>query len=208
VLRDGDLDAGRAILTEAVRAGAFLEDDVFGPYAWLVIDRLSRDFDSASRRVRDEGWDPVESQFFYWPAAFILGEYHRFAGRHVEAGAAYRAAEAELVDQLAQRPDDPRLHSTLGRVYAGLGERTPALEHGQHAVSLMPVENEAYRGTFILEDLAAIHATVGDQDEAVRLLERVADLPTYLSAHVLRLDPVWDALRSHPRFEETVGTYP
>jgi hypothetical protein len=38
-------------------------------------------------------------------------------------------------------------------------------------------------------------------DEVERLLAR----PSTLSVHMLRLDPVWDPIREHPRFRAVVA---
>jgi len=206
VQRDGDLGAGRAVLAEAVQAGA-VGDDVFGPFAWLLIDRLSRDYDAAAGRVRNEGWDLIEGQFFYLPAEFILAEYLRYGGNSEEAEKAYRLAEAHLLAQLGESPLDHRVHSTLGRAYAGLGDATSAVEHGQRGVDLMPVEEEAYRGAFRLEDLAMIYAALGDGDAAIDVLDRLAEQPTYISRQLLGLDPAWDTLRGHSRFAALVQRY-
>jgi len=65
----------------------------------------------------------------------------------------------------------------------------------------MPISREAYRGAFRAEDLARVHALVGDPDAAIDLLEELLAKPTRLCAQVVRLDPAWDPLRSHPRFQ-------
>ena len=71
----------------------------------------------------------------------------------------------------------------------------------------MPVEEEAYRGAFRLEDLAMIYAALGDGDAAIDVLDRLADHPTYISRQLLRLDPAWDTLRDHSRFAALVQRY-
>ena len=207
VQRDGDLEAGRAILGEAVQAGAAADDDPFGPYAWLLIDRVSRDWETATNRIRNEGWDVVATQFFYLPSEFIIAEYQRYDGSLEDADRSYRLAEAHLLAELEERPEDERVHSTLGRVYAGLGDKTAAIEHGQMGVDLLPVEKEAYRGAFRLEELAMIHAVLGNVDEAIEILGRLTSEPSYLSSQLLRLDPTWDQIRDHPRFQALLDFY-
>ena len=65
----------------------------------------------------------------------------------------------------------------------------------------MPISREAYRGAFRAEDLARVQALVGDPDAAIAILEDLLERPTRLCVPVVRLDPAWDRLRSHPRFQ-------
>ncbi|MCK5412711.1 MAG: hypothetical protein KAJ67_11475, partial [Gemmatimonadetes bacterium] len=65
-------------------------------------------------------------------------------------------------------------------------------------------EKEAWRGGYRVIDLARIYAMTGRADEAVEQLEYVMSIPADLSLWELRLDPTWDPLRGHPRFEALV----
>ncbi len=65
----------------------------------------------------------------------------------------------------------------------------------------MPISREALRGAVRAEDLARVQALVGDPDAAIDLLEELLAKPTRLCAQVVRLDPAWDFLRGHPRFQ-------
>jgi len=52
------------------------------------------------------------------------------------------------------------------------------------------------------EDLAFIYTLVGEYDLALDKLEYLLSIPSQtMSVPMLRLDPRWDALRSHPRYE-------
>jgi hypothetical protein len=69
----------------------------------------------------------------------------------------------------------------------------------------MPVAKEAYRGAFRVEEMARIYAMVGERDAAVEQLEYLMSIPLDLAAPGLRLDPAWDSLRDHPRFQKLIG---
>jgi serine/threonine-protein kinase len=69
----------------------------------------------------------------------------------------------------------------------------------------MPISREAYRGTCRAEDLARVHALVGDPETAIDILEDLLTRPSRLCVPLLRLDPAWDPLRQHPRFKKLVG---
>jgi serine/threonine-protein kinase len=46
---------------------------------------------------------------------------------------------------------------------------------------------------------------VGEHDAAIDELENLLSIPSWISIWDLRLDPRWDPLREHPRFEKLVG---
>lgn len=119
------------------------------------------------------------------------------------ADEAYRVARADLEDALKERPDDPTLWSVLGLVYTALGKPSEALRAGHHATILLPVSADAYDGPAYQTRLAEIYARLGDADSAIKLLERLLAQPTgeWISIPLLKLDPVWDGVRSDPRFQ-------
>jgi hypothetical protein len=53
-----------------------------------------------------------------------------------------------------------------------------------------------------LENLAKVYARSGRSDDAVAVLERLLGMPSAISVARLRVDPVWAALRGHPRLEQ------
>jgi hypothetical protein len=107
---------------------------------------------------------------------------------------------------MVSMPDDPRLFSSLGIVYAGLGLKEKAIESGERGVALMPVDKEAYRGVFRVEDLALIYVMVGKYDDAIRQLKYLLSIPGYLSTKILELDPRWAPLRNQPDFKKILET--
>ncbi len=66
--------------------------------------------------------------------------------------------------------------------------------------------SEVYRGDsydhgWLAEDRARILAQTGDTEGALDEIERLLAGPSGLSVHMLRLDPLWDPLRSSRRFQ-------
>ena len=91
-------------------------------------------------------------------------------------------------------------HSALAIAYAGLGRKREAVAEASKAVDLLPVSLDAWRALYRLEDLARVHAMVGDADAALATLERLVSQPGGRSIPFLELDPAWDSLRGDPRF--------
>ena len=53
--------------------------------------------------------------------------------------------------------------------------------------------------------MARIYTMVGERDAAIEQLEHLMSIPFDLAGPGLRLDPAWDALRDHPRFQKLAG---
>jgi tetratricopeptide (TPR) repeat protein len=119
----------------------------------------------------------------------------------------YNAARIVLETRLDKNPDDPRLYSALGKIYAGLGMREKAIAFGKKGVEMMPVEKEAYRGVFRVEDLARIYVMAGEYQQAIKQLDFLLSVPGTLSVKLLLLDPHWGPLWGLPEFKTLASKY-
>ena len=137
--------------------------------------------------------------------------YHSKAEHHWIRGDARRArayadsGRAFSEAKLRQHPDDSQLRGRLGYAYAVLGRRDEAAREGRRAVELLPTSRDALGGTFRLANLARIYTMTGEPDAAIDLIERLLAMPSWSSVQELRVDPSWDPLRGHPRFQRLVG---
>jgi hypothetical protein len=52
-----------------------------------------------------------------------------------------------------------------------------------------------------------ILAQAGDHDAALDEIEWQLGRPSWLTVHTLQLDPRWDPLRDHPRFQALLEEY-
>jgi tetratricopeptide (TPR) repeat protein len=118
------------------------------------------------------------------------------------AHACFDSARVILEKQLKERPDDHRIHSSLGVVYAGLGRKEDAIREGKLGVELFPVKKDAYIGPARVEDLALVYLMVGEYDAALDQIEYLLSIPSWISVSLLRLDPRYDPLRKLPRFQK------
>jgi hypothetical protein len=66
---------------------------------------------------------------------------------------------------------------------------------------LVPLSRDALNGSRRLIDLAEIYSMVGEVDAAIDILEEVLSVPSLMTVQRLRLQPTWDPLRDHPRFQ-------
>jgi tetratricopeptide (TPR) repeat protein len=119
---------------------------------------------------------------------------------HWVLGLAYEQKDrlAESVASLEQAVSlsgSAMMQGLLGRAYAIAGRTTEA------SGVLDDLSRRAER-TFVPRDaLALVHAGLGAHDRAIDLLGQACDEPT-LTLTLLNVSPVFDALRSHPRFSD------
>jgi tetratricopeptide (TPR) repeat protein len=95
----------------------------------------------------------------------------------------------------------------LGLIYAGLGRCEEALAEGKRAVELLPEARDAFDGPILAISRARINMMCGDFDTALALLDRSLQTPSGITIQELRLDPVWDALRGDPRFQQVLTKF-
>ena len=81
-----------------------------------------------------------------------------------------------------------------------------AIREGERAVELMPAGKNALEGAMLTQYLAVIYAWTGDKNRAIERLAEAAKLPDDLSYGHLRLNPLWDPVRSDPRFGAIVAS--
>ena len=67
---------------------------------------------------------------------------------------------------------------------------------------------DAHFGTVVAEFRAQILAQSGSANAALDEIERLVRGPSWLSVHTLRLlDPRWDPIRAHPRFQAILEAF-
>ena len=204
ILWKADIAGARAIVDEGWKQPtAFHREDLLLFRAF--IDVWDRRFDAAT-----EAYDQIsakwtaDNQFFYVPYASLRAQFELLRGNERRARILFDSARVILQMLVASRPEDERYHSALGIVYAGLGRNADAVREAERGLELLPVEKEAWRGSFRLADLAKVHTMLGHSDKAVELLKRLLSIPSEFSPNLLRLDPAWKNLRGNVKFEEMV----
>jgi len=131
-----------------------------------------------------------------------LGALKKWAGHESEGKELMRQALGELRALRDQGDTNPRLADALILTSAELGDR-PGVEQ-QAAEMLRRTPQDLWRLPESKEVIAAAYATFGEADRAIPLLQEALST-TYFRAitpALLRLDPIWDKIRSDPRFQK------
>jgi TolB-like protein/Tfp pilus assembly protein PilF len=174
---------------------------------WLVVALRERDPAAAERALAAMPAGGCYDENIPFPNSWCEGRVARLRGDEPAARAAFTKARIELEQVVRDQPDYPQALCALGVIDAALGNKEDAIREGQRAVELMPVSKSAIEGPILIRYLATIYAWTGDNDRAIERLDEAAKLPgSCLSYGQLRLNPIWDPLRSDPRFEAIVAS--
>ena len=200
----GDLTAANAILDKIPATAK--ADDVMG--ARVNVLMLERRFEEAARLLeqdvsRMERKSPSEGGGDWQ----FLGWVRSLAGDKEGARQAYLEGKARLELRRQQEPRNYSVASLLAFCEAGLGNKEAALREGERAMAVLPAAEDPVYGPIAEEYLAGVEAQVGEIERAIARIERLLVTPYGafpLTQAMLRLDPIWDPLRTHPRFKAIV----
>ena len=128
----------------------------------------------------------------------------RLAGDMGGAKLTAEQARKTLEPFYGNQPDSPFLATMLSSAYAGMGEKDSALKLAEHAIMLSPRAKDAWIGPGLEESLARIQAMFGENSHAISTLTQLLQTPFIepITPALLRLDPIWDPLRSDPAFQK------
>ncbi|NIM91447.1 MAG: protein kinase, partial [Candidatus Aminicenantes bacterium] len=194
---EGDLGKARAALEQIP-----VKKNPLVIYFWVLQEMLERNYQAALDRLSSASVDCFEGADFFMPKAQSEGLIYQLMNKPELARTSFDSARIILEKEINARPDDPRLHSSLGIVYASLGRKEEAIREGKLAIKLYPVSKDALTGTSFMQDLASIYIIVGEYEAALDQIEYLLSIPSWqISAAYLRIEPEFDPLREHPRFK-------
>jgi tetratricopeptide (TPR) repeat protein len=200
-------------LDEAAKELGRIPNDSTDNYVLLIRATqalLERDVDLAiswtnkvTNSVRPE--QSLSDQDIY---AFVLQGYsQQWGGRPEEA----RATFQRLIRSMAPGAGyviQPRseTRSFLAMAYAGVGDKSNALEQASQAVA--DNANDAVIGPIAEANRAKVFAQLGEVDAAISGLPHLLEVPGGIHPGDLRFSPYWDPLRSDPLFEALLKNPP
>ena len=202
----GQLDTLRAALSQVPTAA---ELGPRGTRAALYVQLLhwERNADSLLQVLTMARAPVFEGQDFLLPSSLYAAWAHRLHGDRPAARAAFDSARVLLDSVLRELPDDWRVHAARGLALAGLGRRDETLQETRWLQQSVVYREDALQGPQVAEDRARILAQAGEAEAALDEIERLLAGPSWLSVHTLRLDPLWDPIRDHPRFKALLAKY-
>jgi serine/threonine-protein kinase len=197
----GNTEKTRAVLDQALENVDINEDDLLA-HQGVLLEIFDGNYQKAQEMLSEGSSVAFDTELYSFPKALLRAQLSGLMGNRQLEHEHYDSARVMLETKIQQQPEDAQLHSALGIAYAGLGRKTDAIREGELAVELLPIAREAWGGLFMVENLARIYVMVGEYDVAIDHIEYLLSIPGDLSLPLLQLDPAWDPLRNHPRFQK------
>jgi len=144
---------------------------------------------------------------YLWSKYYYIGFARKALQDEPGARVAFLKAKSVIEEQLKRSPDSEDLHIQLARMLAYLGEKASALAEAQRATELLPESKDAFGGPEIMTAVAEVYAVLGENDRAIAILDGLLSRPSAVTVEVLKVNPVWDPLRSDPRFQALIDKY-
>jgi serine/threonine protein kinase/tetratricopeptide (TPR) repeat protein len=200
---EGETKRARLILDKAP-----MKEGAFPFFLRVLLEIIDKNYESALNLLSSSSVEIFEDQYLLLPKSALIGQVYHAMGRTELARASFDIARVLLEREAKERPEDARVHSSLGVVHAFLSQKDEAIRQGKLAVELYPVSKDAMVGPDYVRNLAMIYVLVGENEAALDRLEYLLSIPySDISVPVLRADPTWDSLRGLPRFQKLLKKY-
>jgi TolB-like protein/Tfp pilus assembly protein PilF len=172
--------------------------------------RIERNYDEAVRLLQAR-----QAQFHFGSEIekglnqlLLAGSQHD-AGDAANAKATAEQARNTLEPLYKDKQDNTPLTGNLSLLYALLGNKELALKTAERAM-LLPSAKDPVWGPADEENLALIQMMFGENSRAISNLTHLLQTPycswlyspSAITPALLRLDPIWDPLRSDPAFQK------
>ncbi|HZR06232.1 MAG TPA: tetratricopeptide repeat protein [Candidatus Udaeobacter sp.] len=142
-----------------------------------------------------------------WGKYYYMGFARKALRDEPGARMAFLRAKTAAEEELRRSPEAAKLHIQLAKTLAFLGEKSAALAEAQRASELQPESKDAFDGPEITEGVAQVQAILGENDRAIEILEGLLSRPSAVTVGSLKVNPIWDPLRSDPRFQAMMQNY-
>lgn len=202
ILWKGDLQVARRVLEKMPSR----EPNTFY-LNWINHEITGRNFQSALNLLDKTSVEAFQEEGVYMPKSLFRALILYYSNQQTKAGPHFETARNLLEKAVPERPKDAAVHQSLGLAYAGLGRKEDAIREGKLAVQMLPISKDSLMGIGPIQTLAEIYTMTGEKDLALDQLEHLLSIPSWTSVRSLELEPVWDPLRNHPRYQQMIQKF-
>ena len=199
----GDTKQARDVVSKAVRQSGRWP---MLSYVEMQLDLIDGDYEHALALCSKVGSVYTgalsDSAEYYYKRAEVLRQYQP------ELAVAYcDSARVILEREIRNNPDASYSRVFLGQLYAWLGRGDDGVREGLLAVESYPMAKDAVSAPDLISVLTEIYISVGDYESAIDQIDFLLSVPSWISVPYLRVDPKFDPLRDHPRFQALLEKY-
>jgi TolB-like protein/Flp pilus assembly protein TadD len=189
----GDLERARKILNEGI-LNSDNPSTIASYRAQLEIE--ADNFESALQIIQND-----------YSGAFPA--YHKSRIYYLQNKPSKLSTELEhsrknLEGKINKNPDEAFVVSSLGIIHAMAGDKSKAITAGKRAIELEPVSKDALNGPDHHFRLAAIYNLVGETELAIDKMEYLLSIKSGYTKWRIRLNPFFDSLHDHPRYQKLI----
>ena len=207
--RDGNTLSARELIEQApvLNKPQYEVSRYIKYWAPLMLDIFDGNYQHALEFLSSIPWDGKIDLLHYYPKSLLKAWIYNLMNLQNKSKIQFDSSRIQLQEHLLDLPDEPRILSALGVAFAGLGNKTKALEYGIKAVELSSLEKDALTGLFRVDDLAWIYTLLEEYAKALEQIKILLTHPGPFSGPLLKLDPKYKPLWDHPEFIQLTELY-
>ena len=200
IMADGDTRRARKVLEDGRRligSGQLAEE-------FELLDIYDHDFQSALKHRPTVDAALPDDDFDYY---LFKGWIYLFMSDKSASVSYFDSARVRFENAIAEAPSYSLHHSQLAIAYAGIGRDKDAIRECETAFNLISDMEDALLYPVVLSDMAEVYILTGEHELAIETLDFILSMPFVYSVQTLKLDPIFDPLRDHPRFKALLEKY-
>jgi TolB-like protein/AraC-like DNA-binding protein/Flp pilus assembly protein TadD len=201
-MRSGQIDKAKGFLITNKKY--FAAHDYIGFQAHLEF--RDRNFIKAIQFAQSLTEERTFSQFDHYSKQLALGQTYATVSDSEMAKKHFELARNFFLEKIRESGNNHRLYGSLGIAYAGLGMKEQALDAGNKALEILNSSKDAFDGFYPEMDMVMILVLLEEYNEALFRLDRIIKHTGLITTvEELKLHPIWDPVREHPKFKEIIN---